>query len=219
MMPRRRSGRALPADDFGPSYGSMVRTFGITSAVLALGMVVSGAAMGQDARTPARFDVVAPPPCTNQKGETVRFIDSGRGRPGLAAGMAARDGDGNPVVFRSNYTAAPPEFQSFIDRHECAHHQTGDVDRPPPPRNGPEHLMNESISDCVAILRLRDEEGYDRSAFDRVAAALRRDMGKVGFPEISISSRISNIENCFTKYGAPEDFINGILEHRGLLQP
>ena len=190
----------------------------LACAGLAWSMVLSGAAMGQDEQTPARFDVVAPPPCTSQKGETVRFIDSGRGRPDLATAMAARDGDGNAVVIRSNYTAAPPEFQSFIDRHECAHHQTGDVDRPHPPRNGPEHLMNESISDCIAILRLRDEDGYDRAAFDRVAAAMRSDMAKVGFPKISISSRISNIDNCFTKYGEPQDFINGILEQRGLLQ-
>jgi hypothetical protein len=133
--------------------------------------------------------------------------------------MADRDGSGKPVVFRSNYTAAPPEFQSFIDRHECAHHQTGDVDRPHPPRNSPGHLMNESISDCVAILRLRDEDGYDRVAFDRVAAAMRNDMAKIGFPEISISSRISNIDNCFTKSGAPQDFVNRILKKRGLLQP
>ena len=200
------------------SQPSLTPSTVFASACLAWGMVVSSAAMGQDARTPATFDVVAPPPCINNKGEMVRFIDSGRGRPDLATAMAARDGDGDPVVFRSNYTAAPPEFQSFIDRHECAHHQTGDVDRPHPPRNGPEHLMNESISDCIAILRLRDEDGYDRAAFDRVAAAMRSDMAKVGFPEISISSRISNIDNCFTKYGEPQDFINGILEQRGLLQ-
>ncbi len=137
----------------------------------------------------------------------------------MAAGMAIRDRTGKPVVFRSNYTATPPEFQSFIDRHECAHHQTGDVDRPHPPRNGPEHLMNESISDCVAILRLRDEDGYDRAAFDRVAAAMRNDMAKIGFPEISISSRISNIDNCYTKYGSPQDFVNGVLKQRGLLRP
>ncbi len=186
---------------------------------LALCMAFSNAAMGQDAQTLTTYNVVTPPPCTNNKGETVRFIDSGRGRPGLAAGMADRDGSGKPVVFRSNYTAAPPEFQSFIDRHECAHHQTGDVDRPHPPRNSPGHLMNESISDCVAILRLRDEDGYDRAAFDRVAAAMRNDMAKIGFPEISISSRISNIDNCFTKSGAPQDFVNRILKKRDLLQP
>ncbi len=186
---------------------------------LALGMAFSNAAMAQDAQTLTTYNVVTPPPCTSYKGETVRFIDSSRGRPGMAAGMAVRDGSGKPVVFRSNYTATPPEFQSFIDRHECAHHQTGDVDRPHPPRNGPEHLMNESISDCVAILRLRDEDGYDHAAFNRVAAAMRNEMAKIGFPEISISSRISNIDNCFTKYGAPQEFVDGILKQRGLLQP
>jgi hypothetical protein len=186
---------------------------------LALGMAFSNDAMGQDAQTLTTYNVVTPPPCTNKKGETVRFIDNSRGRPGLAAGMADRDGSGKPVVFRSNYTATPPEFQKFIDRHECAHHQTGDVDRPHPPRNSPGHLMNESISDCVAILRLRDEDGYDRAAFNRVAAAMRNDMVKIGFPEISISSRISNIDNCFTKYGAPQDLVNGILKKRDLLQP
>lgn len=185
---------------------------------LALGMAFSGAALGQEAQTPQTYDVVSPPACSNNKGETVRFIDSSGGNAGMAAGMARRDGSGNPVVLRSNYSATPPEFQNFIDRHECAHHQTGDVDRPHPPRNGPEHLMNESISDCVAILRLRDEDGYDRAAVDRVAAAMRADMAKIGFPEISISSRISNIDNCYTRYGAPQDFIDGVLEQRGLKQ-
>ncbi len=176
-------------------------------------------AIGQDAQARATHDVVKPPHCTNNKGQTVRFIDRDGGRAGPAAGMARRNGDGEPVVFRSNYSATPPDYQRFIDRHECAHHQTGDVDRPHPPRNSPEHLMNESISDCVAILRLRDEDGYDRAAFDRVAAAMRNEMAKIGFPEISISSRISNIDNCYTKYGSPKDFVNGVLKQRGLLQP
>ncbi len=186
--------------------------------VLALGLALSGAAMGQVGETGRTYSVVAPPPCTNNKGETVRFIDSGGARAGLAAGMARRDGHGEPVVLRSNYAAAPPEFQSFIDRHECAHHQTGDVDRPHPVRNGPEHLMNESIADCIAILRLRDENGYDREAFDRIAAAIRNDMAKIGFPEISISSRTSNIENCFAKKRAPQDLIDRVLKKRGLLR-
>lgn len=167
----------------------------------------------------APYEVVAPPSCTNNKGESVQFVTRETKREGLAAGMANRDGDGKPVVFRANYQSSPPDYQRFIDRHECAHHQTGDVDRPHPPRNGPEHLMNESICDCIAILRLRDEDGYDRAGFDKVAAAMRHDMGKIGFPEISISSRISNIENCFSKYGSPQDFVHGVLERRGLAKP
>jgi len=183
---------------------------------LALSMACSNAALARDAQTPTAYDIVPAPPCTNYKGETVQFIERSNEGSGLAAGMAIRDRSGKPVIFRSNYAAAPPEFQRFIDRHECAHHQTGDVDRPHPPRNSAEHLMNESISDCVAILRLRDEEAYNRASFSKVAAAMRHDMAKIGFPEISIGSRIRNIDNCYTKYGSPRNFIHGILKHRGL---
>ncbi len=182
----------------------------------ALGIACLSTASGEEAKSPKTYSVVTPPKCTNNKGEAVNFVDVERGRPGVAAGMARRDKSGKPVVYRSNFTAAPPVFQSFIDRHECAHHQTGDIDRPHPPRNGPEHLMNESISDCIAILRLRDEEGYDQDGFKKVAAALRSEMTKIGFPEISIKSRISNITNCFQKMGAPQDFIDKILKRRGL---
>ena len=31
------------------------------------------------------------------------------------------------------------------------------------------------------------------------------------------SSRIGNIDNCYTKYGSPQDFVIGILKQRGLL--
>ena len=198
--------------------GSRRRTV-LLSIGLALSMASPNAAVGQNAQARTTYDVVDPPSCTNNKGETVRFIESSGGRAGMAAGMAVRDRRGKPVVFRSNYAAAPPEFQSFIDRHECAHHQTGDVDRPHPPRNGAQHLMNESISDCIAILRLRDEDGYDRAAFSRVAAAMRRDMARIGFPETSIRSRIGNIENCYARYGSPQDFVIGVLKRRGLHQP
>jgi hypothetical protein len=183
---------------------------------LVLGVGFPNVSLGKDAQKIITYDVVNSPPCANNMGETVSFIESSRAGTGIAAGMANRDRSGKPVVFRSNYAAAPPEFQSFIDRHECAHHQTGDVDRPHPPRNSADHLMNESISDCVAILRLRDEDGYNQAAFSRVANAMRDAMAKIGFPEISISSRISNIYNCYSKYGSPRDFVIGILRQRGL---
>lgn len=164
------------------------------------------------------YDIVNPPICLNYKDEKVKFINTTKGRPGVAAGMANKDKTGAPVIYRSNYGATSKEFQSFIDRHECAHHQTGDVDRPHPLRNGPEHLMNESIADCIAIMRLRDEEKYDKVGFDNVAKAMRHDMEKIGFPEISVSSRISNITNCYKKYDSAESFINKILKRRGFLK-
>ncbi len=173
---------------------------------------------GNPAHAGAPHDIVAPPTCMNSKGEAVQFVDreNSTDGSGLASGMAIRDSSGTPSVFRSNYRFAPPEFQRFIDRHECAHHQTGDVDLPHPPRNSPEHLMNESISDCIAILRLRDEEGYGKQKVGLITEALGRDMAQIGFPEISISSRVSNIENCFLKSGGPEEYVRDVLEFRGL---
>ncbi len=189
-----------------------VGAVGVTTVALVVAMFGGFAVAQQDNAS----DLAAVPACTNNKGEQVQFNTTDRGRPGLAAGMAIRDGNGKPVVLRSNFASAPHEFQQFIDRHECAHHQTGDVDRPHPPRNGPEHLMNESISDCVAIRRLRDEEGFDDRAFDKVTAALRSDMAKIGFPEISIASRIRNILGCFKNPASAGDLIRQVLQERGL---
>jgi hypothetical protein len=183
----------------------------------ALVVAVSAGSAGAQQDNPAKAtDLAAVPVCSNNKGEQVQFNTTDRGRSGLAAGMAIRDGSGKPVVMRSNFSAAPREFQQFIDRHECAHHQIGDVDRPHPPRNGPEHLMNEAISDCVAIRRLRDEEGFDNNAFDKVTAALRTDMAKIGFPESSIASRIRNIAGCFKNPASARDLIGQVLQERGL---
>lgn len=192
----------------------------LASAAMSVMMIIScsGLALSQSTQTPETHDIVAPPTCKNNKGEVVEFVDGFKGPKGLAAGMANRDTNGKPIVYRANYSASPPEFQLFIDRHECAHHQTGDIDRPHPARNSPAHLMNEAIADCIAILRMRDELEYDRAKLNTVTAAMRADMSKIGFPEISISSRISNIENCYTKFGSSQDFISGVLENRGLQQ-
>ncbi|MEO1159793.1 MAG: hypothetical protein AAFW74_04940 [Pseudomonadota bacterium] len=190
-------------------------------AVTTIALVVAmfgGSALAQQDNAGAAADLAAVPACINNKGEQVQFTATDRGRPGVAAGMAIRDGSGKPVVLRSNFASAPREFQQFIDRHECAHHQTGDVDRPHPPRNGPEHLMNEAVSDCVAIRRLRDEEGFGKKAFDKVTAALRADMAKIGFPEISIASRIRNISGCFENPASAGDLIGQVLKERGLPQ-
>jgi hypothetical protein len=181
--------------------------------------VFTGSAGAQQDNAAGATDLAPAPVCSNNKGEQVQFTTTDRARPGLAAGMAIRDASGKPVVMRSNFSSAPLEFQQFIDRHECAHHQTGDVDRLHPPRNGPEHLMNESISDCVAIRRLRDEEGFDNKAFDKVTATLRTDMAKIGFPESSIASRILNISGCFKNPASAGDLIRQVLQERGLPVP
>jgi len=162
------------------------------------------------------FELVDAPACVNNKGEPVAFRAVEGTRQPLAAGMARRGANGEPMVMRSNFAAAPGPLQQFIDRHECAHHQTGDVDMPHPPRNGPVHLMNEAVADCIAVLRLRHEEGYDAGRLMQVVEALSADMKKIGFPDISISSRVRNIESCFAREGGADELINARLGERGL---
>lgn len=186
----------------------------LTTIFLSVSFSICNVAVGQEAQVPNLHKIVTPPLCTNNLGETVQFVETNKGRPGFASGMAARNANGVPIVYRSNFSATSPAFQSFIDLHECAHHQAGDVDRPHPPRNSPEHLMNESISDCIATLRLRDESGFDQKALDDVTAAMRGDMEKIGFPEISISSRINNIDNCFIKQITAPNYIAGVLKRK-----
>ncbi len=161
-----------------------------------------------------QYELATPPACFNNLGEAVEYRERTGGGLKVAAGMANRDSEGKPFIIRMNYVFSPKEFQRFIDRHECAHHQLDDIDRPHPPRNSPEHLMNESIADCIAIIRLRDEETDGEEKFNAVSSAMRVDMAKIGFPEISISSRISNIENCFLRNGSYRDFIETVKQRR-----
>ena len=156
------------------------------------------------------------PKCQNNLGEAVVFINGNSDRQKPAAGMAKRDEKGQPIVVRFNYENAPIELQQFIDFHECAHHQVGDIDRPHPPRNSYEHLMNESIADCIAILRFRDDEESTYESYENLIASLEKDMENIGFPVISISSRMSNISNCYKDYESANSFISGVLEKRSL---
>ena len=179
----------------------------ILAAFLAIGWT-------SDARATPKATIIDPPACYNNSAEKVAFISSSPDSQRFAAGMARREGDGMPVVYRFNYELAPPELQVFIDFHECAHHQVGDVDRPHPPRNSAENLMNESIADCIASLRFRDEYQKSEADFKDLIAALRADMEQIGFPEISVASRISNITNCYNHYGPAGIYIRNVLKER-----
>ena len=170
------------------------------------------AALAQETTT--SFEIASPPACQNNKGETVRFENRISPKAKSAAGMARRDDKGVPVIYRFAYAKSPQSLQKFIDRHECAHHQTGDIDRPHPPRNSPDHMMNESIADCIAILRMRDETTDSQTQIKNVTHVLRQAMDAVGFPPSTIDSRISNIDNCAQKDSTAAEFIKAVLDHR-----
>lgn len=170
------------------------------------------AALAQE--TTPSFEIASPPACQNNKGETVRFENRISPKAKSAAGMARRDDKGVPVIYRFAYAKSPQSLQKFIDRHECAHHQTGDIDRPHPPRNSPDHMMNESIADCIAILHMRDETTDSQTQIKNVTHVLRQAMDAVGFPPSTIDSRISNIDNCAQKDSTAAEFIKAVLDHR-----
>ena len=148
--------------------------------------------------------LIDPPRCFNHLGETVEYITRSTSQGQVAAGMANRDSDGRPIIVRMNYDKADPAFQRFVDFHECAHHQVGHVDQPHPPRNSFDHLMNESIADCVAILRVREEANH---TYSQVIEALTEAMSLVGFPKISTDSRLSNVQNCYVKEESSAEFV------------
>ena len=164
--------------------------------------------------TTPSYAIASPSACQNNKGEPVRFENQMSPKAKSAAGMARRDDKGVPVIYRFAYAKSLQSLQKFIDRHECAHHQTGDIDRPHPARNSPDHMMNESIADCIAILRMRDESTDSQAQIKNVTIALTQAMDAVGFPPSTIDSRISNIDNCAQKDSTAAEFIKAVLDHR-----
>ena len=163
-----------------------------------------------------KYEIASPPSCKNNLGEKVLFRDVDNGQARSAAGMAKRDETGTPIVYRFAYQHSPKPLQQFIDLHECAHHQTGDVDLPHPPRNSPEHMMNESIADCIATLRIRDEISEGEGVVFQAVEQLMQDMIKIGFPAVTMESRKANILNCLQKNKSADAFIDDVLRHRKL---
>ena len=188
-----------------------MRTILIASMMLLAAQVVT---LATEVSAQPNREIINPPKCYNNLSEKVEFKSRTSDRQKFAAGMARRDVDGTPTVYRFNYQFASSVLQSFIDLHECAHHQLGDLDQPHPPRNSSEHLMNESIADCIAALRFRDEYQKSETDFEKLLIALSSDMEKIGFPEISVSSRISNLTNCYTSYGPADTYIRNVIKQR-----
>ena len=156
------------------------------------------------------YTITPPPSCLNNSGETVVFKNEDNGQKGGAKGMAKRDENGDPAVYRFNYKNSPKPLQQFIDLRECAHHQTGDVDSPHPLRNIPAHMMNESIADCIATLRIRDEIKGGKNMVLQAVEQLMKAMTKIGFNESTKNSRKSNILNCLNKEKLANFFVEVI---------
>ena len=160
--------------------------------------------------------IIEAPLCTNNKGEKVTFknLNSKTGR--FTSGVAKKDINGLPIIYRFNYQKSSKALQMFIDFHECAHHQIGDLEKKTPPQNSFAYVIVESIADCVAAIRIKSGEDNGKSLIKEVINELKKDMTIIGFSKSSIESRAMNIENCFKKDITFTTYVNNILKKRGL---
>ena len=163
-----------------------------------------------------QFEIVTPPVCVNNKGETVQFVKKLSQKAAFSAGMAKRNKKGVPTVYRFSYEKSPKALQIFIDFHECAHHQTGDLEKKPPHQNSFEYMMKESIADCVAAIRIKSDKINGKILMKEVLVELKKDMKNIGFPKSTIESRELNIVKCFEKDISLSTYIDNILHKRNL---
>ena len=105
---------------------SQTKLLPISACRIALLLLISVSLARSDAK-PISYSLVPPSSCLNNLGENVVFENINNGQAEVAAAMVKRDKRGNPVVYRFNYKYSPQPLQHFMDLHECAHHQNGDV--------------------------------------------------------------------------------------------
>ena len=87
---------------------------------------------------------------------------------------------------------------------------------PHPARKDPEHIRNETLADCIATLRIRDEIDGEKDVVIQAVEQLIKDMIKLGFPVVTRESRKANIFNCLQNNKSADALIEGVLRHRKL---
>ena len=162
------------------------------------------------------YKISKPPLCTNNNGKNVYFKNLNSKTGMFPAGVAKKDINGLPIIYRFNYQKSPNSLQLFIDYHECAHHQTGDLDKRPPPQNSIQYMIKENIADCVASIRMKSDKINGEILIKETLLELKKAMRVIGFPKALIESRELNIKKCFKKNISLKPYINHILKKRGL---
>ncbi len=80
-------------------------------------------------------------------------------------------------------------------------------------------MMNESIVDCMVILRIRAKTIDSETQIQNVQMALRQTMDAAGFPPNTIDNSLVNIDNCAHKDNTVVEFIKAILDHHAANVP
>ena len=158
----------------------------------------------------AKYEIADPPGCYNNKGEAVKFENMKSKTGKITIGIAKKDILGKPIVYRFNYDKSSKSLQKFVDYHECAHHQTGDLEKTNLAHNGKDYLLREEIADCIAAIRIKSDHLNDKNLIINTLNELKKAMIYIGFDELSIKRRKDNILKCFNKNISLTNYIKDI---------
>jgi len=164
----------------------------------------------------AKYEISDPPECFNNKGEAVKFENMKSKTGKITIGIAKKDASGKPIIYRFNYDNSPKSLQMFVDFHECAHHQTGDLENINLPQNSKERILKEDIADCIAAIRMKSDHLNARTLIKNTLIELKKAMTYIGFDELAIKRREDNILKCFNKNIFLPNYIEDILKQNKL---
>ena len=164
----------------------------------------------------AKNEIIDPPECFNNKGEAVKFENMKSKTGKITIGIAKKDASGKPIIYRFNYDNSPESLQIFVDFHECAHHQTGDLENINLPQNFKERILKEDIADCIAAIRMKSDHLNARNLIKNTLIELKKAMTYIGFDELAIKRREDNILKCFNKNILLPNYIEDILKQNKL---
>ena len=130
---------------------------------------------------------------------TVKFENMKSKTGKITIGIAKKDALGKPIIYRFNYDKSSKFLQKFIDYHECAHHQAGDLAKINLPLNSKDYLLREDIADCIAAIRMKSNHLNAKNLILITLKELKKAMKYIGFDELVIKRREDNILKCFNK--------------------
>lgn len=162
----------------------------------------------------AKYEITDPPECFNNKGEAVKFENMKSKTGKITIGIAKKDALGKPIVYRFNYDKSSKFLQKFIDYHECAHHQAGDLEKINLPLNSKDYLLREDVADCIAAIRMKSNHLNAKNLILKTLKELKKAMKYIGFDELVIKRREDNILKCFNKNVSFKNYIEDIVEQK-----
>lgn len=179
----------------------------VAGLVLSLQFMVAAGVQAQQPAEPSAQDfpnLAAPPVCVDNRGMEVTYkITTGEGLRGRVVNFAAaiRDPEvtGPPFIVLDAPLIAmmTPQFQSFIYRHECAHHELGHLGRLPKEYSKAEKRAIEAEADCEAAGKLGSETGYRREDMEILYRNMVSVWQQEGRPRDYARARIGSIDSCF----------------------